>query len=62
VKMTETDGPVRFYKGPFKGKRTTPAFVLTVVKAIAEIRNMEVADVATQIFKNFEEFFEVKLN
>ncbi len=60
--MTETDGPVRFHKDSFKCKRTTPAFVPTVVKAIAEIKNMEVADVATQIFKNFEEFFEVKLN
>jgi TatD DNase family protein len=26
--LTETDGPVRFYKSPFKGKRTTPAFIL----------------------------------
>lgn len=56
MKMTETDGPVRFYKDTFKGKRTTPAFVSTVVKAIAENQNMGVADVATQIFKNLEEF------
>ena len=60
--LTETDGPVRYWKLPFKGKRTTPAFIPTVVKAIAEIKNMDVADVATQITKNFEEFFGVKLN
>ncbi len=60
--LTETDGPVRFYKNPFNGKKTTPAFIPTVVKAIAEIKNMDVADVAAQITKNFEEFFGVKLN
>jgi len=60
--LTETDGPVRFHKGPFKGKRTTPAFIPTVVKAIAEVKNMDVVEVAAQIIKNFEEFFGVKLN
>jgi len=60
--LTETDGPVRFYKSPFKGKRTTPAFIPIVVKAIAEVKSMDVEDVAAQIIKNFEEFFGVKLN
>jgi Tat protein secretion system quality control protein TatD with DNase activity len=60
--LTETDGPVRFFKQPFNGKRTTPAFIPTVVKAIAEIKKANVEDVAEQITKNFEEFFEVKLN
>jgi len=60
--LTETDGPVRFYKSPFKGKRTTPAFIPTVVKAIAEVKSMDVEDVAAQIIKNFEEFFGVKLD
>ena len=60
--LTETDGPVRFYKSPFKGKRTTPAFIPTVVKAIAEVKSMDVEDVAAQIIKNFEEFFGVKLS
>jgi len=59
--LTETDGPVRFYKSPFKGKRTTPAFIPTVVKAIAEVKSMDVEDVATQIIQNFEEFFGVKI-
>ena len=60
--LTETDGPVRFFKQPFNGKRTTPAFIPTIVKAIAEIKKMDVATIAEQIIKNFEEFFEVKLN
>ncbi|MBE0519841.1 TatD family hydrolase [Candidatus Bathyarchaeota archaeon] len=60
--LTETDGPVRFFKSPFKGKRTTPAFIPIVVEAIAEVKSMDVEDVAAQIIKNFEEFFGVKLN
>lgn len=60
--LTETDGPVRFFKSPFDGKRTTPAFIPTVVKAIAEIKNVGVADAAEQIVKNFEEFFGIKLD
>lgn len=60
--LTETDGPVRYWKNPFKGKRTTPAFIPTVVNAIAEIKKMNVTNVAEQIVKNFEAFFGVKLN
>lgn len=60
--LTETDGPVRFFKQPFNGERTTPAFIPTIVKAIAEIKKMDTADVAEQIIKNFEVFFGVKLN
>ncbi|MEM2995507.1 MAG: TatD family hydrolase [Candidatus Bathyarchaeia archaeon] len=59
--LTETDGPVRFTNQPFNGKRTTPAFIPTVVKAIAEIKNIDTESVATQILRNFEEFFGVKL-
>lgn len=60
--LTETDGPVRFFKQPFAGKMTTPAFIPTVVKAIAEIKKVEVESVAEQILKNFTEFFGVKLS
>jgi len=60
--LTETDGPVRFYKKPFSGKRTTPTFIPIVVNAIAEIKKLDVTDVAEQVIKNFEEFFRVKLN
>jgi len=60
--LTETDGPVHFSNPPFNGKRTTPAFIPTVVRAIAEIKKVDVTCVAEQIIKNFEEFFGVKLN
>jgi len=57
--MTETDGPVRF-RGPFKDKFTTPCFVLSIVEAIAEIKEKEKSEVADQIFKNFVNFFGVE--
>jgi len=60
--LTETDGPVIYKKPPFSGKRTTPAFLSMVVKTIAEIKKMGVTEVAEQIAKNFEVFFNIKLN
>ncbi len=60
--LTETDGPVRFFKKPFGGKKTTPAFIPIVVGAIAETKKIEVTDVAKQVIKNFEEFFRVNLD
>ncbi len=57
--MTETDGPVRF-RGPFKGKLTTPSFIPTVVEAIAELKEKEKSEVANQIFQNFIDFFGVE--
>jgi TatD DNase family protein len=57
--MTETDGPVRF-RGPFKGKIATPAFIPTVVKAIAQLKGKEISEVADQIFQNFIDFFGIE--
>jgi TatD DNase family protein len=57
--MTETDGPVRF-RGPFKGKTTTPAFIPTVVDAVAELKNLKKSEVSEQIFQNFVDFFGVR--
>jgi TatD DNase family protein len=57
--ITETDGPVRF-RGPFKGELTTPALIPTVVDAIAQIKEKEKYEVATQIFRNFVDFFGVE--
>jgi TatD DNase family protein len=59
--LTETDGPVKYYKPPFNGQMTKPSFIRTVVDAIAEVKNVPVDDVAEQIAKNFEEFFGKKL-
>jgi len=60
--LTETDGPVIYYKPPFNGKLTRPAFIGKVVEAIAEVKNMSVVEVSDQIAKNFETFFNINLN
>jgi TatD DNase family protein len=60
--LTETDGPVRYFKPPFEGKRTTPALIPTVVKAIADVKKLEMNEVGERIRENFERFFGVKLN
>lgn len=54
--LTETDGPVQF-RGPFKGKMTTPSFIPPVVSAIAQIKNKKEDEVADQLIKNFNQFF-----
>ncbi len=59
--LTETDGPVTYYKRPYNGELTKPSFIRSVVEAVAEIRKMQVADVAEQIAENFEGFFNIKL-
>ncbi|MDR2719347.1 MAG: TatD family hydrolase, partial [Nitrososphaerota archaeon] len=60
--LTETDGPVIYRKKPFSGQLTMPSYTQTVVEAIAEIKNMAACEVAEQIVKNFEGFFNVKLS
>jgi TatD DNase family protein len=59
--LTETDGPVIYRKHPFNGQLTKPSFILNVVEAVAEIKKMQVEEVAEQIVKNFEIFFNIKL-
>ena len=59
--LTETDGPVLFRKAPFNGQMTKPSFISTVVHAIAEVKQVKVEDVANQIIRNFESFFNIKL-
>jgi TatD DNase family protein len=60
--LTETDGPVTYRKPPYNGNMTKSSFIPTVVESIAKVKNMAVADVADQIAKNFEGFFDIKLN
>jgi TatD DNase family protein len=59
--MSETDGPVIYYKKPYNGQLTKPSYIHNVVEAIAEIKKMPVEEAAEQIAKNFEAFFGVKL-
>jgi len=60
--LTETDGPVLYRKKPFNGQLTKPSYVQTVLGAIAEIKNLPVCEVAEQVAKNFETFFNIKLD
>jgi TatD DNase family protein len=60
--LTETDGPVTYWKHPFNGQLTKPSYILNVVEAVAEIKKMQVEEVAEQIIRNFEVFFNIKVN
>lgn len=60
--LTETDGPVTYWKQPYNGQLTKPSYIRNVVEAIAEIKKMKIEEVADQISKNFETFFDIKLN
>lgn len=60
--LTETDGPVTYKRAPYNGRMTKPSLVKTVVENVAEIKKMSVLDVAYQIARNFEEFFNIELN
>jgi TatD DNase family protein len=60
--LTETDGPVLFRKAPFNGQMTKPSFIREVVHAIAEVKQVKAEDVANQIIRNFESFFNIKLS
>ncbi len=60
--LTETDGPVTYWKKPFSGQLTKPSFIRNVVEAVAEIKKTPVETVADQIAANFEVFFNIKLN
>ncbi len=59
--LTETDGPVTYWKRPYSGQLTKPSFIRNVVDAVAEIKKMQIDAVAEQIAKNFEAFFNLKL-
>jgi TatD DNase family protein len=59
--LTETDGPVVFHRSPFEGRKATPGMIPLIVKAVAEIKGVDMADVAAQIVENFEAFFSVRL-
>jgi TatD DNase family protein len=60
--LTETDGPVIYWKQPFNGQLTKPSYIRNVVGAVAEIKKMPVEEVAEQIIRNFEMFFDIKVN
>lgn len=52
--LTETDSP---YLSPFKGQRNEPAFVEETVKTIANMKSMDVKEVAAVTEKNARQVF-----
>ncbi len=54
--MSETDCPY-VAPVPYRGKRNEPAYVVEVVKKIAEIRNEDFKKVRAQLIKNAHRFF-----
>lgn len=54
--MSETDCPY-VAPVPYRGKRNEPAYVVEVVKKIAEIRNEDFESVRAQLLQNATQFF-----
>jgi TatD DNase family protein len=54
--MIETDAPY-LTPHPHRGKRNEPSFVPLMAEKIAELKNMDVKEVAQQLQKNSEQFF-----
>lgn len=59
--LSETDAPY-VAPAPFRGKRNEPSYVVEVVKAIARIKEREIAEVAAQIRENATRLFAVALS
>lgn len=56
--MVKTDGPWPF-EGPFSGKRTHPHMIKESLKKIAEIKDMNLQEINTQIRNNTKIFFNI---
>jgi len=54
--LTETDSPFLAPQGR-RGKRNEPAFVVEVAQALANVRNLAAAEVASTTAANFRRFF-----
>ena len=56
--LSETDAPY-VSPVPYRGKRNEPAYVIEVVKKLAELKNIEVEEMEDQIFKNAKNIFRI---
>ena len=54
--LIETDSPY-LAPQPYRGKRNEPAYVLEVAKALANVRDLELPEIAAQTTGNFRRFF-----
>lgn len=57
--LSETDAPY-VSPVPYRGKRNEPAYIVEVVKKLAELKNLSVEAMAAQILKNAEDVFKIK--
>lgn len=57
--MSETDAPF-VAPVPFRGKRNEPAYVVEVVKKLAELKGVSESEMASQILKNAQKMFGLK--
>ncbi|OGG40241.1 hypothetical protein A2116_02285 [Candidatus Jorgensenbacteria bacterium GWA1_49_17] len=58
--LSETDAPL-VTPVPYRGKRNEPAYVVEVVKKLAEIKNIPEEEMRTRILENAERVFSIKL-
>ncbi|MFA6354418.1 MAG: TatD family hydrolase [Candidatus Paceibacterota bacterium] len=56
--LSETDAPY-VAPAPYRGKRNEPAYVVEVVKKIAEIKGVSMDEMAAQIWKNAQAIFQI---
>ncbi len=54
--LIETDSPY-LAPQPYRGKRNEPAYVAEVAKVLANVRNLQPEEVASQTSENFRRFF-----
>ncbi|MCX8110701.1 MAG: TatD family hydrolase [Syntrophorhabdaceae bacterium] len=54
--LSETDAPF-LTPVPFRGKRNEPSFVRYTVEKIASIKNMDIEEITSNIYKNFVDLF-----
>ncbi|MDR1993185.1 MAG: TatD family hydrolase [Nitrososphaerota archaeon] len=57
--LTETDGPVTYWKQPYSGQLTKPSHIQNVVAAVADIKKISFQEAADQIAQNFAVFFNI---
>lgn len=56
--LSETDAPY-VAPAPYRGKRNEPAYVIEVVKKLAELKNLSIEETENQIFTNAQNIFKV---
>ena len=56
--LSETDAPY-VAPVPYRGKRNEPAYVVEVVKKLAEIKGVSVEEVGEQILRNTRRVFQL---